>query len=80
MREFEADILSAADGNAVPDGKCVHLVYLKSEVDARIAELEKSHERYEKVRRMNPQQFIAIYLSNLQTGVPFDDLVDLATL
>lgn len=80
MREFEADILSAADGNAMPDGKCVHLVYLKSEVDARIAELEKSHERYEKVRRMNPQQFIAIYLSNLQTGVPFDDLVDLATL
>lgn len=96
MREFEADILSAADGNAMPDGKCVHLVYLKSEVDAeldtmnlavgyfheendrfitRMAELEKSHQRYEKLRRLDPQRFHALWMSSL-LGEKFDDLVD----
>lgn len=40
MREYEADILSAADGDDRPDGKCVHDMYLKYEVDARIAQLE----------------------------------------
>lgn len=50
--------------------------YLASDVDARIAELERSHQRYEKLRRLNPQQFIALFTSSLQTGVAFDDLVD----
>lgn len=51
-------------------------VYLASDVDARIAELEKAHARYEKVRRLNPQQFIALHMSNVDTGVSFDELVD----
>lgn len=43
---------------------------------ARIEELEKSHQRYETLRRLNPQEFTGLYRLNIQRGTPFDDLVD----
>lgn len=32
--------------------------------------------RYEKVRKLNPQQFKDIYEQNIKTGDRFDDLID----
>lgn len=49
--------------------------YLVQDVDAHIAELEKSHERYEKLRRLDPQRFHSLWMSSL-LGDRFDDLVD----
>lgn len=50
--------------------------YLASEVDARIAELEKSHQRYEKLRRLDPKQFHDLWLRSIALDKPFDELVD----
>lgn len=33
-------------------------------------------ERYEKLRRLNVQQFAELYKRNISEGIPFDDLVD----
>jgi hypothetical protein len=43
--------------------------------DDRIAELEKSHQRYEKMRRLSPQAFQSLWTESL-AGERFDDLVD----
>ncbi len=32
--------------------------------------------RYEKLRKLNPRQFAELYGVNLNTGKPFDELVD----
>lgn len=62
----------------IPDKAGEELVewYRASEVDARIAELEKAHARYEYVRTLNVPQFRALLIDNLHFNVPFDDLVD----
>lgn len=52
--------------------------YLASDVDARIADLEKAHARYEHVRRLNPHQFRELWERNLRGEGPFDALVDSA--
>lgn len=41
-----------------------------------VANLKKGHDRYEKVRKMNPQQFAELCRQNIQDGKLFDDLVD----
>jgi len=41
-----------------------------------VAELKKNNDRYEKLRRLTPLQFSAIYQKNLEFGVPFDELID----
>ena len=41
-----------------------------------VANLKKGHDRYEKVRKMNPQQFAELCRQNIQVGKLFDDLVD----
>ncbi len=41
-----------------------------------IQELSDGLRRYETVRKLNCQQFHALFLKNLETGVPFDTLVD----
>jgi hypothetical protein len=33
-------------------------------------------ERYETVRRLTPKEFKDIYLSNITTGKPFDQIID----
>ena len=38
--------------------------------------LEKSHARYEALRRLNPREFTELYRYNLSSGVSFDSLVD----
>jgi hypothetical protein len=49
--------------------------YYVAEVDARIAELEKSHQRYEKMRRLSPREFHSLWMQSI-AGDRFDDLVD----
>jgi hypothetical protein len=49
-----------------------HMLYALREM--RLAAM-----RYEKVRKLNPAQFNAIYDENLKTSVPFDDLIDRLT-
>lgn len=38
--------------------------------------LISSHRRYEALRTLNPRQFADLYAKNLETGTPFDELVD----
>ena len=42
----------------------------------QIQRLQRSHDRYEYVRRLNPRQFAELYRVNIRGGVAFDDLVD----
>jgi hypothetical protein len=51
-------------------------LYVASEVDARIAEMEKSHQRYEKLRRLSPREFHSLWMENISQGTAFDELVD----
>jgi hypothetical protein len=39
-------------------------------------EYKIGHDRYEKLRRLSPVQFSALYKKNLISGIPFDKLVD----
>lgn len=41
-----------------------------------IGELSLGYERYETLRTLNPTQFFELFQKNLQTNIPFDDLVD----
>ena len=36
----------------------------------------KGWERYEKVRKLNPEEYATLYHKNIVTGIPFDTLVD----
>ncbi len=38
--------------------------------------LARQSARYEMVRTLNPRQFSDIYRKNLETGIPFDTLID----
>lgn len=52
---------------------------LTAAVQAAAMDLEKfepGYRRYEKLRRLNVQQFQALFKKNLETGVAFDELVD----
>jgi len=42
----------------------------------RIADLELSAKRYEIVRKLNARQFTEMYKRNIESGIPFDTLVD----
>jgi hypothetical protein len=45
----------------------------------QLREMRLAAMRYEKVRRLNVQEFSDVFLENLKTGVPFDDLIDRLT-
>jgi hypothetical protein len=47
-----------------------------TQLEYRIAELEKSAERYRKLRLLNPQQHRDLWERNIREGIPFDTLVD----
>jgi len=38
--------------------------------------LSVTSERYEAVRKLNARQFTDLYRKNIESGVPFDQLVD----
>ena len=38
--------------------------------------LKVGNDRYEILRTLNPRQFADLYAKNLETGTPFDELVD----
>lgn len=52
------------------------LVYRVPDVDARIAELEKAHARYELIRTLTPREFTRLWQENIAGCGRFDDLVD----
>jgi len=43
---------------------------------AGYVELMKNSGRYEKLRKLTPLQFSALYQRNLEFGIPFDELID----
>lgn len=45
-------------------------------VTAEFERIQTAAKRYETLRRLNPRQFADLYAKNLQTGTPFDELVD----
>jgi hypothetical protein len=46
------------------------------QVRAIVDDLKKNADRYEKLRTLTPLQFSELYQSNLEFGIPFDELVD----
>ena len=50
-----------------------------AQLPALIAAWRKGAARYERVRRLDPNQFGTLWQRNIQTGERFDDLVDEAT-
>ena len=56
-----------------------HIESLYAEALKMQAELERiqtAAKRYETVRTLNPREFAELTAKNLETGTPFDDLVD----
>lgn len=49
---------------------------LAIKADAEIGWLMVCHDRYEKLRRLNPRQFAELYAKNLSADIAFDALVD----
>ena len=47
-----------------------------AQLRAKVEGMRVAAERYEIVRRLNVEEFKAIYMHNLQTGTPFDNLID----
>ena len=45
-------------------------------LEKKVSELETDGKRYRTVRRLNPKQFAELYRHNIETGTPFDMLVD----
>lgn len=43
---------------------------------SRLEEAGRGSDRYETVRRMNPQAFLDAYILNQRTGKPFDEVID----
>lgn len=41
-----------------------------------IDRLKLSHQRYEKLRKLNPAQFKNLWDHNIETGIGFDQLID----
>jgi hypothetical protein len=46
------------------------------ELYRQIEEYKIGHDRYEKLRRLSPKEFHDLYDKNLNSGTPFDTLVD----
>mgnify|MGYP003494402279 CR=1 FL=1 len=46
------------------------------EVQAENAQLRIGSARYEKLRKLNAEQFALLYRANINTGIHFDTLVD----
>ena len=49
---------------------------LASTSDRTITDWRKGYERYEKLRKLNPNDFANLFYKNLELGKPFDTLVD----
>jgi hypothetical protein len=58
-----------------PEGFYVETADYKA-LEAEAAALRASAQRYEKVRRMHPEDFTKMWKGNIITGQFFDDLVD----
>jgi len=50
------------------------LSYIEDLIEIQSREL--SHQRYEKLRKLNPRQFQELWSKNIETGIGVDDLVD----
>lgn len=69
----------ASEADAELDAMNLAVGYFHEENDrliTRIVELEKSHQRYEKLRRLDARQFHDLWLRSIALGEKFDDLVD----
>lgn len=67
LRILDVHLLLNAVGPGQPD---------PTPAPAPSTELAKSASRYEHLRTLSPVEFAALFQKNLQTGVPFDQLVD----
>lgn len=47
-----------------------------NELSSRLVETEVGNARYEKVRKLNPQQFTDLYSYNIFSAIPFDKIID----
>lgn len=39
-------------------------------------ELERDARRYQEVRRLKPAQFMQVWKANVESGIPFDEIID----
>jgi len=46
------------------------------QIRAIVDDLKQNADRYEKISKLTPLQFSALYQRNLEFGIPFDELVD----
>ncbi len=52
------------------------LVIRLSKLIRMCKEFEVGHNRYEKLRKLTPTQFDALWMRSMTDGIPFDDMVD----
>lgn len=62
------------DRNSAEMGR--HCAKFMAKAADEIERLDKEAVRYELVRKLTAQQFAEIYKKNIESGVPFDHLVD----
>lgn len=60
-------------GSAIDENE---LVIRCSKLIRMCKDFERGHNRYEKVRILNPMEFQALWRSSIHNKTPFDDLVD----
>ena len=58
------------------DGKILKPMVVWAAIERLCADYLKKHERYEKLRKLNPQQLTDLYRRNIAGEGVFDDLVD----
>lgn len=73
--EFIADALTRHDDNLLKFARAIEQAVLQS---PEVQRLREDAGRYREVRRMSLREFSDIYEANVQTGAPFDRLVDAA--
>lgn len=64
----------AIDRNSAAMGR--HCAKFMAKAANEIERLGNSDKRYELVRKLNAQQFAELYKTNIETGTPFDQLID----
>ena len=60
-------------GSPIDDNE---LVIRLSKLIRMCKEFEQGYNRYEKLRKLNPQQFKVLWIHSLYNRIPFDELVD----
>lgn len=69
LRAKAADVQGERDANAILTDEVARL-------EAEVAALKLGNQRYETIRRLNPQAFLDAYVLNRRTGKAFDEIVD----